>query len=111
MKIVVATKKRYVLTPGGKIDKRFEETLRTNMKVSEDYVEMHNANTKINGVFFVVDEEKTAEYHKACEKVNADRNKQQEMKEALAFAKLEEAAGVAKQAVVSKRGRKPKTQE
>lgn len=100
MEMVVATKKRYNLSVSGKLQKEFVKVVREDMLITKEYADIHNANTEYNGVFFDIDEEKTAEYH---EKATAKRKAMQEAKElqkALALSQLSNAASVAQKAVV-----------
>ncbi|MDX1351256.1 MAG: hypothetical protein R3279_13455 [Putridiphycobacter sp.] len=114
MEIVVATKKRYNLSPSGKLQKQFVTTLREDMKVERKYVDVINQQTKFNGVFFEIDKDKTEAWTKEHNEHKAALKKADDMKKALALAQITNAATTASNTIVEnikpKRTRKPKTE-
>lgn len=100
MEMVVANKKRYVLSSSGKVNKNHFDVVRTGMVVTKDYVEMHNANTEVNGVFFEVDEEKTEDFYTYLENKRKAGQEAKELEKALALSQLQNIAGIAQKAVV-----------
>jgi hypothetical protein len=105
MEMVVANKKRYVLSASGKILKDHVEDVRKGMVVSADYVETINAGTgddkrRGHGVVMEIDKKATKIYHEQCEKENAKRKEAKELEQALALSRLKDAAGVAQSAIV-----------
>lgn len=89
---VVATKKRYPITAGGKVDKsQSAKTLRKDVVISRSFVEDANKNdTKKNGVFFEINEAATKKYYEESEKVLEDRKAQVDLNSALDAAKIKD---------------------
>lgn len=67
------------------------KTLRTNMAVTQEYVDDVNENTRQNGFAMIVNEEKTAEYYKLREEQEIAKAESKEIEKALAVDVLQKA--------------------
>ena len=108
--IVVATLKRYNITPGGKVDKSFSKVEREGMKVEQSYVDLINNQTKQHGLFFEVDKKATEQWVKDFESNQEAMREKENIKKALAANVIKEAAEVSLETVKKqvKKGRPPK---
>lgn len=111
----IGTHYRYRMSPSGRPDKEVEpKIIKEDFPFTEVYVNNMNAQTQEHGNFIVVDEDKTRDYYEKGKVRQEQRNEEEEVKKALALAKLSDAAdkvveNTAKK--VTRRKRKPKNEE